>query len=269
MGQVHQTKAPEVSGLFYTDDPEELSQTVADYIRKGAIAPPFKKIRGLIAPHAGHIYSGAIAGSAYSLLAKLSPSIKTIVLLGPSHQYPLEDIAIHSADFFSTPLGKIPVDQTLKKAVLDFPFVRQLDAAFIREHSLEVHLPFIQRAAPQAAILPLLVGYTPTEKIAELIALAMASDTTFLLVSSDLSHFHPYLEARKIDGETTQMIEDLHFQTISGERACGCYPIKGLLQWAKNNNYQLKAIDVRNSGDTAGDKTRVVGYGAYVLGLPE
>jgi MEMO1 family protein len=269
MERTNHIKEPEVSGFFYSDDPLELSKMIDDFLQNGLVdeSQTIKTLYAIVAPHAGHIYSGPIAGSAYKAMQEQASSIKSVILLGPSHHYPLEGMALHSADTFLTPIGQLEVDQEARDLALQFPCVKQMDQSFKREHSLEVHLPFIKKATPNAQILPIIVGHSGPEDVAALIESLNSLKGRFFIVSTDLSHFHFYPEAKKIDQETSLYIEGCRYQNINSERACGHHPLQGLLFWALQNHLKVKAIDVRNSGDTAGDKQSVVGYGAYLIGL--
>lgn len=252
-----------VAGQFYTADPGQLAAEVDALLAAAEGDDPCPK--AVIAPHAGHIYSGAVAARAYARIRNGADRIKKVVLLGPSHRVAFEGIAATSADFYATPLGQIPVDKAGVDAVCKLPASGILDAAHNSgEHSLEVHLPFLQRALGDFALLPLVVGQANAEQVATVLESQWGDDETLVVISSDLSHFENYDEARRKDSATTLKIESLHTDLV-GEQACGCRPINGLLHVLKKKNLQIETIDLRNSGDTAGDKNRVVGYGSYVV----
>jgi len=256
------TRMPDVAGSFYPSDPKQLRKAVEGYL---AQAEPGPAPKALIAPHAGYIYSGPIAATAYR---RLEPAtVSRVILLGPAHRYGFMGLAAHSATHFATPLGNIPVDRAAIDALLELPQVKQLDAAHEREHSLEVHLPFLQVLLGDFTLVPLVVGEASGNEVAEVLEKVWDGDETLIVISSDLSHFHPYDLARKIDQATADSIEKLH--PVQPEQACGCRPIAGLLEVAKRKGLKVETLDLRNSGDTtAGNRAEassVVGYGAFVV----
>ena len=258
-------RPPAVAGAFYPSDPEELDQIVRSCL-EGAEAQSSKAApKALIAPHAGYIYSGPIAASAYARLASVRSSIRRVVLLGPSHVVPLVGLAASSADAFLTPLGRIPVDRAAVERVLALPHVELLDQAHAREHSLEVHLPFLQRVLDDFSLVPLVVGDASPEEVADVLDQLWGGPETLIVISSDLSHYHDYETARQLDAATSHAIENLSPEEIHGEGACGRVPVRGLLVVAKRRGLHAETIDLRNSGDTAGPRDGVVGYGAYVF----
>ena len=220
----------------------------------------------MIAPHAGTVYSGPVAASAYARLQAACSSIERVVLLGPAHRVALEGLAASSAQHFSTPLGDITVERDQVLQLVDTMRQVQLnDEAHRDEHSLELHLPFLQVMLDSFSLLPLVVGKTEPEEVAEVLDRLWGGAETLVVVSSDLSHFHDYETARRLDQETTEMIERLEQVSLSGRRACGAHPMRGLLLVAKRRNMSVETVDVRNSGDTAGSKSEVVGYGSYLF----
>jgi len=258
-------RPPAVAGAFYPSDPEELDQIVRCCL-EGAEAQSSKAApKALIAPHAGYIYSGPIAASAYARLASVHSSIRRVVLLGPSHVVPLVGLAASSADAFLTPLGRIPVDRAAVERVLALPHVELLDRAHAQEHSLEVHLPFLQRVLDDFSLIPLVVGDASPEEVADVLDQLWGGPETLIVISSDLSHYHDYEAARQLDIATSQAIENLAPEEIHSEGACGRVPVRGLLVAAKRRGLHAETIDLRNSGDTAGPRDGVVGYGAYVF----
>jgi len=226
----------------------------------GAAAP-----KALIVPHAGYVYSGAIAASGYARLAGQRRAIRRVVLLGPSHRIPLRGLAASGADSFATPLGAVPVDRDAIDEILDLPQVQIFDAAHRDEHSLEVQIPFLQYVLEAFSLVPLSVGDAEPEEVGEVIERLWGGPETLFVVSSDLSHYHDYETARRLDAATTRAIEALDFRALDSESACGCAPARGLLAAARRHGLSVETIDLRNSGDTAGDKRRVVGYGSYVF----
>jgi MEMO1 family protein len=188
-----------------------------------------------------------------------------VVLIGPSHRVAFRGLAISNADTFSTPLGKIDVDRDALALLETLPFVGYLDQAHSLEHSLEVHLPFLQQALSHFKLVPIVAGDATPDQVSQVIEKLWGDDETLIVISSDLSHYHDYRTAQRLDQDTSQLIEGLQYQAISPENACGKVPVSGLLKVLKEKSLQIKTIDLRNSGDTAGDKHRVVGYGAYVV----
>ena len=256
-------RAPAVAGAFYPADPATLDREVAACVAGADIGPvPAKAI---IAPHAGYVYSGPIAGTAYAAVKHLGGTVTRVVLLGPAHRWPFRGLAAPSADGLVTPLGVVPVDRDGLDAILDLPDVQILDDAFEGEHSLEVHLPFIQRTFPNAAVVPLVVGHCAPQAVDAVLQRLWGGPETMIVVSSDLSHFHDYDTARGLDLAASHAIEAAEPEKLSGDAACGFLPISGLLLRAQALDLRVTACDLRNSGDTAGDRRRVVGYGAYTL----
>ncbi|MEW5757096.1 MAG: AmmeMemoRadiSam system protein B [Pseudomonadota bacterium] len=257
------TRYPAVAGMFYPDDPAELRAMITEFLQHAAPDGPAPK--ALIAPHAGYIYSGPIAASAYARLKPVKDTIKKVVLLGPSHRVAFRGLAAPQADEFLTPLGRIRIDQTAIKAILSLPQVHVLDQAHLMEHSLEVHLPFLQMVLRDFALVPLVVGEASAEEVSEVLERLWGNKETLIVVSSDLSHYLSYNAAKSMDRQTSTAIETLDSAAIGHEQACGRTPIIGLLHSARRHHMQVHTIDLRNSGDTSGSKDRVVGYGAYVF----
>jgi MEMO1 family protein len=258
-------RAPAVAGRFYPDDPAELRDAVESYLAETDPVPPHAPPpRALILPHAGYVYSGPVAASGYARLRDVAGTIDRIVLLGPSHHVPVAGLAYCSAERFATPLGAIPVDTEGLAELARLPFVERLDAAHAREHSLEVHLPFLQVVLGEFTVLPLVVGNATPEQVAAVLR-TCERPGTLPVISSDLSHYHDYATAVRLDRATADRIVRRAGDDLSGDRACGCVPIAGLLSLARERDWSVRAVDVRNSGDTAGPRDRVVGYGAFVL----
>jgi AmmeMemoRadiSam system protein B len=252
-----------VAGTFYPDDDHQLQEMVSGFLAAcHSDAPPPKAI---IAPHAGYIYSGPIAASAYAQVANGRDRISRVVLLGPSHRIPFRGIATSSAQFFSTPLGEVAVDSEGLAAIRHLPQVITLDQAHQWEHSLEVHLPFLQIALADFKLVPLVVGDADAAEIGEVLDMLWGGVETLIVVSSDLSHYHDYITAQRLDRATSEAITHFRPRDIHYEDACGRNPILGLLSAARRHNLRAEVIDLRNSGDTAGPRDQVVGYGAYVF----
>jgi AmmeMemoRadiSam system protein B len=254
-----------VAGRFYPSDPDDLEQLVREQL--GSVGPvadePVPK--ALVAPHAGYVYSGPVAASAYARLAPAADRIRRVVLLGPSHHVAFEGLAPSAAEAFATPLGLIPVDRGALQALGDLPQIHPLDAAHAAEHSLEVQLPFLQVVLREFAVVPLVVGRATPEEVAEVLERLWGGEETLIVVSSDLSHYYDYATARRLDSATSQAIETLRPESIKEEDACGRYPLRGLLLAADRRGLSSRAVDVRSSGDTAGPRDQVVGYGSYVF----
>ena len=256
-------RQPAVAGTFYPADADELEKSVAANLNSPLAWDIDAK--ALVVPHAGHVYSGAIAGSAYASVRHLADRITRVVLLGPAHRVAFKGIAVPSADAHATPLGDIPVDWQGVAEALALPQVQLSDAAFEGEHSLEVHLPFLQRALGEFSLVPLLVGDAQPEGVEQVLRKLWGGPETLIVISTDLSHFHEYDAAQKLDASASRAIETFNVEGLSGELACGFRPLSGLLRAAQRLDLRPTTLDVRNSGDTAGDKSRVVGYGSYAF----
>ena len=261
-------RQPAVAGMFYEGNSSVLHSDVLRYLsdaeKRNSSRNKGLQPKALVLPHAGHIYSGPVAASGYTLLKEFAANIKRVVLLGPSHRVALRGVALPSQDSFATPLGDVALDTEMIKQLDNLPFAGYTDLAHEQEHSLEVHLPFLQETLPDFKLVPLVVGASRPEEVAKLLDAVWGGDETLVLVSSDLSHFHDYDAANDIDSRTARKILD--FQTdIDGEEACGCNPLNGLLYLAKEKTMRCEMIDLRNSGDTAGDRGRVVGYGTFAF----
>jgi len=258
-----------VAGTFYPGQAEILAQTVrtllADAAMPSALAPSSAAaIKAIIAPHAGYIYSGAVAANVYALLRDMRERVRRVLLLGPAHRVVLWGLATPDVEFFVSPLGKVPVDLAAIAAIDHLPQVMAVADAHAQEHSLEVHLPFLQTVFENFALVPLVVGDASAAEVAEVLELLWGGDETLIVISSDLSHYLPYSQAQTSDRQTAQAILDLRTD-IDHHQACGATPINGLLLAAARHSLQPALIDLRNSGDTAGDKSRVVGYAAFTF----
>ena len=253
-----------VAGMFYSADPNQLQSDVAHYLQLANSSSDFTP-KAIVAPHAGYIYSGPIAASAYKLLQPARHLIKQVILLGPSHRVAFRGIATPKADYFSTPLGNIKINRSLCRQLETLNFVHENAAAHAQEHSLEVQLPFLQSILDDFKLTPLVVGDCDAEDVAMLLDSIWGKGDTLVVISSDLSHYHNYPTAKQLDQKTSLAIENCQPENISYEDACGRTPLNGLLTLAKQKHLSIETVDLRNSGDTAGDKDRVVGYGAYVV----
>jgi hypothetical protein len=251
---------------FYPADPLELRELVdrlLERARARAPARPAARPKALIAPHAGYQYSGEVAASAY---ARVDPEgIRRVVLLGPAHRVPLRGLAAPRAEAFATPLGPVPLDRAALAAAARLPQVVRSDPAHAGEHSLEVQIPFLQRTLGSFELAPLVVGDAEPEEVDQVIEALWGGRETLVVVSSDLSHYLDYESARRLDAQTSRAIEALAGDELDLDRACGCIPVQGLLLAGRRHGLRAEVVDLRNSGDTAGSRERVVGYGAYVL----
>ncbi len=256
-----ETRPPAVAGLFYPQEPGELRATVSTLLGAAAaqLATPPKV---LIAPHAGYVYSGGVAAAAYVEVQERASEIQRVVLLGPAHRVAVRGIAVPSVDGFDTPLGRVPIDAEARTRILALPGVTMDDVAHAQEHSLEVHLPFLQAVLHDFVLLPLVVGEAGPETVAQVLEAVWGGDDTLIVVSSDLSHFHAYQEARRIDADTVAAIEAQQ-TTIAPQQACGCRPLNGLLTVTRRRGMHIVTLDACNSGDTAGGRDRVVGYASF------
>lgn len=256
-------RRPAVAGLFYPAAPGPLRAQIEAFLadaRSEGAAP-----KAVIAPHAGYAYSGPIAASAYARVRSARGIVRRVVLLGPAHRVAFRGLAAANATHFESPLGRMPVDESALDAIADLPQVVRLDAAHAREHSLEVHLPFLQAVLEAFRLVPLVVGEAAASEVGEVLERLWGGPETLVVVSSDLSHYYDYDAAVELDRATSKAIESLRYEDLDWESACGRVPLSGLLHVARKQGLAARTIDLRNSGDTAGTRDRVVGYGAYVF----
>jgi hypothetical protein len=258
-------RPPAVAGLFYPAEPHALARMVDGFLAAGstldAARPDGSQAapKALVVPHAGYVYSGAIAGLAYATLAPVRERIERVVLLGPCHRVPVRGLALPGCRAMATPLGEVPVDADAASG-LDHVVTRP--DVHASEHSLEVQLPFLQRALGDCAVVPLAVGDATAAEVAGVLGALWGGDETLIVVSSDLSHYRPYVEARAIDQGTIEAVLSLR-QPLSHDRACGATPLNGLLAASPAHHLAPVLLGACNSGDTAGDKGRVVGYASF------
>lgn len=251
-----------VAGRFYPANPLQLHTLLEQLLQQAPPAASSGKV--LIVPHAGYIYSGPIAASAYACLPPQATSTR-VVLLGPSHHYAFKGIALPQADVFATPLGKVHLDTEAMARLRQLPWVSVSEQTHQYEHCLEVQLPFLQHLLADFRLLPLLVGTASPAQVADVLQLVYAAEDTLILISSDLSHYLDYASAQRLDQATSTKIEHLAYAELKPHEACGCVAVQGVLLLAQRLGLKATTVDLRNSGDTAGDKQRVVGYGAYVI----
>ena len=256
------TRPAAVSGLFYPGETDALKASLVGMLsdaRTDFDSAP----KALIAPHAGYVYSGPIAATAYRLLERHREAVRRVVLIGPAHRVYLNGLAFPSVDAFETPLGSVPLDREAIEQALTLPGTGVSDEAHAMEHSLEVHLPFLQTVLGEFTLIPIVVGRCEPAAVARVLE-DFWDDETLFVISSDLSHYHSYDQARKLDARTTMRIL-ARDDRLEGEEACGAAAINGLMLLARQHELTVTELDVRNSGDTAGDRHQVVGYGAYAL----
>lgn len=256
------TRRPAVAGMFYPAEAGALTAAVRAYLED---VEPRGAPKALIVPHAGYVYSGPVAASGYRCLDSVRESVRRVVLIGPSHRVPFPGIAVPTATSFATPLGEVPLDREAIDALVELPFVAYRDRAHAPEHSLEVHLPFLQVALDAFQLVPLLCGDASAAEVAEALEAVWGGDETLVVVSTDLSHYHDYETARTLDEETATAIEAGRPEALHGSRACGYVGVRGLLEVARRRGLAVERLDLRSSGDTAGPRDQVVGYGAWMV----
>lgn len=258
------TRPSAVAGSFYPFPKKELESDVNSMLDVAKLAPCANHPKAIIVPHAGYIYSGPTAATAYASLIDLRGIIRRVILLGPVHRVPVRGLALPGVDAFETPLGRVELDQAAINAIADMPHVVVSAAAHAKEHSLEVQLPFLQTVLDKFKLVPLVVGDATPAEVATVLDKLWGGEETLIVISSDLSHFLPYHVAQSVDQETVQSILDLRWP-ITHDQACGGTPINGFLLAAEHHQLRSQLLDYRNSGDTAGDKNRVVGYAAFAF----
>lgn len=259
------------AGTFYESDPARLQAWLLSALAdararsQGAAARPAPKM--LIVPHAGYAYSGAVAAAGYAAISATGwRRIRRVVLLGPSHYVPVAGLAVSPADAFATPLGTVPVDRQARSAVCELRGCQAAGRPHALEHSLEVQVPFLQAAASRFTLVPIAVGQAAPGEVAEALALLWGGPETLIVISTDLSHYLGYQAATARDQRTAQAILALDPSPIGDADACGARPLRGALLAAARHDLRASLLDLRNSGDSAGDRDRVVGYGAFALG---
>jgi hypothetical protein len=255
-------RTPAVAGMFYPGNAAQLADDVRNYL--SAVQTFDLNPKALIVPHAGYMYSGPIAATAYNTLLPYATRIKRVVLLGPTHRVTVSGLALPGVDAFDTPLGRVMLDAEAANAISQLPQVCISEQAHALEHSLEVQLPFLQTVLEDFTLLPLAVGTASAEEVAEVLEAVWGGDETLIVISSDLSHYLPYPTAQRVDKATAQSILDLQ-QPILHDHACGGTPISGLIVAARRHHLAAHLLDLRNSGDTSGSRDQVVGYGAFAF----
>ncbi|MGB0203546.1 MAG: AmmeMemoRadiSam system protein B [Neptuniibacter sp.] len=250
-----------VADLFYPGDPVELGGQLSSIFSLFNSLPKQKSVAAIV-PHAGYIYSGEAAAQAYAQID--FSELDCILLFGPAHRVPLKGLALPSVTEFETPLGNYPLAKGLIEQLVAADLATVDDSAHRQEHSLEVQIPFLQHLGVEVPLIPIVVGWSNPDEVSKCIEFVLLQAKALILVSSDLSHFHSYAEAQEIDQNTTYRILDMETD-IQPEEACGCYALNGLLSWLKGSDKTIEVVSKYNSGDTAGDKDRVVGYASYIV----
>lgn len=262
-------RPPAIAGMFYPKDGKQAGREVMDFVNQAAkangIGPQSIAPKAIIAPHAGWKYSGACAAEAYARLLPDRDKITRIILLGPCHRVRLQGLATTSADYWNTPLGAVPIDREALNSVSDLSQVLTHDQAHQQEHSLEVHLPFLQMCFRHMKLVPFAVGAATAEHVAEVLERLWGGPETRIVISTDLSHFLDYDSCNALDARTAGFVEAYAYDRIGPEHACGRIPMSGLLYLAKRDGLSIERVGLCNSGDTAGDKSRVVGYGSWIV----
>ncbi len=259
------TREPAMAGRFYPREPDGLRAVVERFLDEADPPADLGRIEAIIAPHAGYVYSGPIAATVYAALRPFAHEIERVVLLGPAHRVFLEGLALPQATRWATPLGTIEIDAELSERLERMPQVFRSDHAHAAEHSLEVQLPFLQAVLGDFTLVPLVVGDVAPSLVAEVLDVAWGGPETLVVMSSDLSHYLSHAEANRIDEITAQMIMTGSERKLVPEQACGARGINGLLRAVAERGLEPHLLDLRNSGDTAGDRDRVVGYGAFAF----
>jgi AmmeMemoRadiSam system protein B len=255
-------RLPAVAGTFYPASPTELTALVDRLLAGVAVSAGAPCPKAIVAPHAGYVYSGPIAASAFARLAPHADRIARVVLIGPAHRALVHGLASPGAAALRTPLGDVAVDLD---ALATVPSVAADPAAHAREHSLEVELPFLQRVVPRARVVPLVAGLTSPTEVGLALEALWGGPETVIVISSDLSHYLPYAIGREVDRATAQRIAAFDPLPLDDDDACGAAGINGLVWAARRRGMRCELLDLRSSGDTSGDMDRVVGYGAFAL----
>jgi AmmeMemoRadiSam system protein B len=256
------------AGTWYPGTARELRAALRGYLdgARPSEGPPPK---AAIVPHAGYVYSAPVAATAYAAFAPLRGGVRRVVLLGPSHRVPLAGLAAPTTEAFDTPLGPVGIDHAALEEIGHLPQVAAFDAAHEDEHSLEIQLPFLIETLESFELVPLAVGHIEGPEVAQVLEALWGGPETVIVISSDLSHYHDYETACRIDRATARAIEELRGEAIGPQDACGSGGIHGLLEVGRNRSLEVRTADLRNSGDTAGPRDQVVGYGSFLFFEPD
>jgi len=261
-----QTRLPAVAGTFYPGNPVALSTMIDAMLAEGTVPDAISPPVALVVPHAGYVYSGPTAAIAYVRLRPWAGQIDRVVVMGPSHRVPLRGLGLSSADFFTTPLGDIPIDRAACDALLTHPGVHINDEAHQYEHSVEVQLPFLQRVLGDGwSLVPIVAGSGTASSIADAVGRLWAAPHTLFIISTDLSHYHDLNTARQVDRATAVSIISAAWESLGSDEACGVVPVRGALELARRHGERVSLLDLRTSADTAGPPERVVGYGSFLV----
>lgn len=259
-------RLPAVAGMFYPAGRDALAAMVNGFVGDGCVEDESATCpKALVVPHAGYVYSGSVAAAAYAQLCPHRARIRRVVLLGPAHRVGFRGLATSTAAAWRTPLGDVKLDVGAARQLATLPQVHAFDEAHAGEHSLEVQLPFLQNVLDDFVLLPLVVGDATPAEVAEVMERFWYDEHTVFIVSSDLTHYLDYETAQRVDRVTCRAIETLAGELIGDDQACGRHPLRGLLLAARRHHLRPVTLRMCNSGDTAGDKRRVVGYGAWAF----
>ncbi|MDO8388892.1 MAG: AmmeMemoRadiSam system protein B [Actinomycetota bacterium] len=262
-------RRPAVAGSFYPADPTELAAMVDAMLAAAHAAAPAAATTppvAIIVPHAGFVYSGPVAATAYARVRQWQQAITRVVVIGPAHRVPVHGLALSSAAAFATPLGPVPIDHIANGLLARRAGVYTDDGAHELEHSIEVHLPFLQRVLGlDWSLVPIIAGAASATMVADALEMVWGADGTLVVVSTDLSHYHDQRTASRMDAETAAMIVSAQWEEVDGDHACGAVPVRGALELTRRHTDAVTLLDLRTSGDTAGPAARVVGYGSFLV----
>lgn len=261
--QVQEVRAAALAGKFYPGEREFLAKVTTAFLGQHAGETPDGLAKAVISPHSGFVYSGAVAGHALASWADDGENIERVVIIGPSHHFDFPGLAVPGAAAFETPLGRMPVDEAWLERLDRYSYARVFAAAHEQEHTIEVQLPFLQTISKELKIVPLITGRGSDLQVAQVLDQLWGGPETRIVISSDLSHFLDYASAQKMDQHTAHLIENFEYRKLSAEQACGCRAIRGFLRAALERELKCRNVDLRNSGDTAGVATEIIGYGAF------
>jgi AmmeMemoRadiSam system protein B len=258
-------RQPAVAGMFYPADAHELATLIDQLLDEAPEIDESTMPVAVVAPHAGYAYSGPTAAAVYRRLRKWAPTITRVVVVGPAHRVPVHHLALSSDDAFATPLGEIAIDLAVNRALLEHG-AKIDDRAHGHEHSIEVHLPFLQRVLGDGwSLVPMIAGSGSATAIADALTDLWGAEGTLVVISSDLSHYHDLHTARRLDRDTAAAIVAAAWEQLGSDDACGAVPLRGALELARRHGEQITMVDLRTSADTAGTADRVVGYGSFVV----
>ncbi len=274
MSTLRGRRLPAVAGLFYPSDPGELQGMVRSMLEEAGsrkkedlagASGNGRVLRAIIAPHAGYVYSGPVAASAYVYVGAAAGNVGKVAILGPSHRVPVRGLALSSAAEYEMPGFSLPADSEAAESLRRADLAEFVDEAHAAEHSIEVHLPFIKAVLGEVEVAAIAVGEASPDRVGAAVELLMEDPKRLVVISSDLSHYLDYDSAVAVDSVTAQAILNLRYEDIGYEQACGRNCIRGLLWAARRQGMHPQLLDLRNSGDTAGPRDSVVGYPAFAF----